>query len=100
MLTVTEKRFIKYWEEQRDGGKMKYFLLYIIAGTFVGTLVLSFLSLMLAWGFPDNLWLIVVGSLIMVTLATVLTWGLNEKKFKGIIQREIREGMEKDANKQ
>jgi hypothetical protein len=97
MLTATEKRFIKSWEDQRQGGRMKYFLLYILAGTFVGTLVLSFLTLMLNLGFPDNLWLIAIGSFCIVTIFTVLTWNANEKKFKSIIQREIREGIEKDA---
>ena len=96
MLTATEKRFIKYWEEQRDGGRVKYYLLYIISGTFVAILVLSFLSLMLSFGFPENLWWIIIGSFSLVTLATVLTWWSNEKKFKKIIQREIRKGIEKD----
>lgn len=98
MLTATEKRFIKYWEEQRQGGRVKYYLLYIISGTFVTILVLSFLSLMLGLGFPENLWWIIIGSFALVTIATVLTWGLNEKKFKRIIQREIKEGMEKDES--
>jgi peptidoglycan/LPS O-acetylase OafA/YrhL len=96
VLTVTEKRFIKYWEEQREGGRVKYYLLYIISGTFVAILVLSFLSLMLGLGFPENLWWIIVGSFVLVTAATILTWWLNEKRFKRIIQREVREGIEKD----
>lgn len=96
MLTATEKRFIKYWEEQRQGGRTKYFLLYMLAGTFIGTIVLSFLSAMFTSGFPHNIWLIVIGSFILVTIFTVLTWNVNEKKFKAIIQREIREAMEKE----
>ena len=97
MLTATEKRFIKYWEEQRTGGRVKYYLLYILLGTFIATLVLSFLTQVLGFGLPENLILIAIGSFCIVTIATVLTWGVNEKKFKGIIQREIREGMRKDA---
>jgi len=96
VLTVTEKRFIKHWEEQREGGRVKYYLLYIISGTFVAILVLSFLSLMLGLGFPENLWWIVIGSFCIVTVATVFTWWLNEKRFKKIIQREVRQGIEKD----
>ena len=96
MLTATEKRFIKYWEEQRTGGRVKYYLLYILLGTFIATLVLSFLTQVLGLGLPENLILIVIGSFCIVTIATVLTWGVNEKKFKSIIQREIREGMRKD----
>jgi len=98
MLTATEKRFIKSWEDQRQGGRTKYFLLYILAGTFIGTIVLSFLSAMFTAGFPENLWLIVIASFSIVTIITILTWFVNEKKFKSIIQREIREGMEKEAD--
>lgn len=96
MLTATEKRFLKHWEEQRKGGMQKYLLLYILAGTFVGTIILSFLTAIFAFGFPHNLLLIVAGSFCLVTVISVLSWQVNEKKFKGIIQREVKEGMEKD----
>ena len=96
MLTATEKRFIKYWEEQRTGGRVKYYLLYILLGTFVGTLVISFLTQVLGLGLPENLIKIVIGSFCIVTFTTILTWWLNEKRFKGIIQREVREGMKRD----
>lgn len=96
MLTVSEKRFIKSWEDQRKGGRFQYYLLFILAGTFVGTLVLSFLSVVLGWGFPGNLLWIIIGSFSIVAVVTVLTWSRNEKKFKAIIQREIKEGMKKD----
>lgn len=97
MLTATEKRFIKYWEEQRTGGRAKYYLLYILLGTFIATLVISFLTQVLGFGLPENLILIVISSFCVVTIATVLTWWLNEKRFKGIIQREIKKGREMDA---
>ena len=96
MLTATEKRFIKYWEEQRTGGRVKYYLLYILLGTFVGTLVISFLTQVLGLGLPENLVKIVIGSFCIVTMTTILTWWLNEKRFKSIIQREVREGMKRD----
>lgn len=82
-------------EEQRKGGRYKYYLLYIIAGTFVAILILSFLAAMVG-GFPEMLKLIVIISFSIVALATIISWQLNEKKFKSIIQREIREGMKKD----
>lgn len=100
MLTATEKRFIKYWEDQRKGGRLQYYLLYILAGTFIATIVLSFLSGMFLAGFPDNLPIIIIGSFLIVTIATVLSWTNNEKKFKAIIQREIREGKQKDQENQ
>jgi hypothetical protein len=96
VLTASEKRFIKSWEEQRKGGKAKYCLLYIIMGTFVAILILSFLSLMLQFGFPGNMKWVIPASFIIITVATIVSWQQNEKKFKAIIQREIKLGMEKD----
>jgi hypothetical protein len=96
MLSSAEKRFIKSWEDQRKGGKWKYYLLYIILGTFIASIVLSFLSVMLMIGFPDKIWLILVLSFLIVTISTVLSWSLNEKKFKTIIRREIEEGKFQD----
>jgi len=98
VLTATEKRFIKYWEDQRQGGKIKYSLLYIITGSFIATLVLSFLTLMVGIDLPNNLLLIAIGSFSIVTTATFLSWWYNEKRFKKIIQREIKEGMKRDES--
>jgi hypothetical protein len=98
VLTAEEKRFIKSWEEQREGGKFKYFALYLFAGTFVGSIVLSFLSVMFNWGlFPGNLVVIIGGSLLLISVLTMASWSKNEKRFKRIIQREIKQGMEHDA---
>ena len=96
MLTASEKRFIKSWEEQREGGKVKFYLLYILMGTFVATLTLSFLTQILSMALVENFWFILLGSFCIVTIATVFGWWRNEKKFKGIIQREIKEGMKRD----
>jgi len=96
VLTVTEKRFIKYWEDQRQGGRTKYYLLYILTGSFVATLVLSFLMLMMGFDLPENLVLIAISSFGFVTIATIFSWWNNEKRFKKIIQREIKKGMERD----
>ena len=96
MLTASEKRFIKSWEDQRKGGRFKYYLLYIFAGTFVAILVLSFLTAVLGLGLPENILRIIIGSLSIVSIATVFSWGKNERRFKSIIQREIKEGMKRD----
>jgi type IV secretory pathway TrbD component len=94
VLTAAEKRFIKSWEEQRQGGKVKYYLLYIIVGTLPAILVLSFLASI--FGFFHKLWITSTLSFIIVIIATIRSWAANEKKFKGIIQREIKEGMLRD----
>jgi hypothetical protein len=99
VLNPAEKRFIKYWEEQRVGGKYKYYLLYILAGTFISVLILSFVysivissTFSLDWGVLP----ILIVSVILVTVMTIVTWDRNEKKFKAIIKREIREGQQQD----
>lgn len=97
MLTATEKRFVKSWEEQRQGGKVKYYLLYIIIGTFPAILVLSFLASL--FGAFTKLWLTIPLSFAVSIVYTIRTWANNEKKFKAIIQREIREGMLRDEEK-
>ena len=94
MLTAAEKRFIKSWEEQRQGGKVKYYLLYILVGTFPAILVLSFLASI--FGFFHKLWITITLSFIIVTIATIRAWAANERKFKGIIQREVNEAKLRD----
>ncbi|WP_205514490.1 hypothetical protein [Longitalea arenae] len=96
MLTASEKRFIKSWEEQRQGGRVKYYLLYITMGTIVCALVIAFLTQVLGFGLPQSLIKIIVGSFLIVTFSTIFSWWYNEKKFKAIIQREVKEGMRRD----
>ena len=100
MLTATEKRFIKYWEDQRQGGKIKYYLLYILTGSFVASLVLAFLSMMVGFNLADSLLWITIGSFCIVSIATIFSWWYNEKRFRTIIQREIRDGMKRDEMNQ
>lgn len=92
MLSASEKRFMKYWEEQREGGKWSYYLLYIIAGTIVACIALFFVLHMFAVKFMGQLWIIPVASFVIITVSTVITWAGNEKKFKRIQHREAEEG--------
>lgn len=99
MLTTEEKRFIKHWEEQRKGGKYKFYLLYILAGTFIAALVLSFLfSIIISPLFRIDFALvaIIVIAFLLVTFLTIMTWYRNERRFKRIIRREIEEGQKQD----
>jgi hypothetical protein len=96
MLTPSEKSFVKYWEEQRKGGRVPYYLLYILTGTFIASIVCTFVSMMFGLGFPGVVPYIVVAGFVMVTIATIYSWTTNEKKFKAIIQREIEEGKKFD----
>jgi hypothetical protein len=101
VLTQEEKRFIKYWEEQRTGGKYKYYLLYIPAGTFISIIILSvFYCLIISqrWSLDTGLFIIMAISPVLMAALTIFAWDKNEKRFKSIIKREIREGEKQDGN--
>ncbi|HKH59990.1 MAG TPA: hypothetical protein VKA49_04110, partial [Flavitalea sp.] len=41
MLSSSEKRFVRYWQEQRTGGRWSYYALYIAIGTVMATIIFS-----------------------------------------------------------
>lgn len=94
MLTTEEKRFIRYWQEQRTGGKTSYFLLYSLLGSFIMSLfglviLLFFLQFLFSW---ELLIVTVSVSVVLTCLMTVLVWSRNERRWKSLIQREIKQG--------
>lgn len=96
MISTSEKRFIRYWEEQRTGGRWSYYALYIIIGTLLATIILStflFLFFQVIFG-SLSFWVALFAGFLISFIATVLTWSSNEKKFKKIIRREIDNGSE------
>lgn len=98
MLSPSEKRFIKYWEEQRQGGRYAYYLLYIVGGTFIISLLIFVLLLfVLQITFSSTmLWMVPSIALMLAVLLTVLTWKNNERKFKRIIRREVEAAKNKE----
>ncbi len=95
MLTKKERRFLKYWEEQRKGGKAGFFALYISMGTIVATIVVAFLISVLGMRFAY--WPIPLIGLVVMTIITIYTWNSNEKQFRKIIQRVIKEGKKQET---
>ena len=98
MLSTSEKRFIRYWQEQRTGGRWSYYALYIAVGTFIATIILStFLFLFLQTIFGTlGFWIALAVALIISSVATILTWSSNERKFRKIVRREMDKGMENE----
>lgn len=97
MLSAGEKRFVRYWEEQRKDGKRSYFLLYIISGTIVTSLIVSFVSAMLfSFSMPDRPWIIPIVSFVITTALTIYSWKKNERRLKHLINREVKEGQLQD----
>ena|SRR5882724_11448168 len=98
MLTAKEKRFIKYWEEQRKGGRVSYFFLYIIASMLIiGLLV--FVVLLFGMGLflhPWMFWAVPSFSLFLASALTSSTWYMNDHRFKKIIRREVAQGIRLD----
>lgn len=99
MLSAREKRFIRYWDEQRKGGRWAYYALYILAGTFIATIVLYFLLHMMSIEFLEKLWLVPTASCLVIAISIVITWSVNEKRFKAIIRREVENGKAEDGKK-
>ena len=98
MLTTTEKRFIRYWQDQRKGGRWSYYLLYIIVGTFICSLILSiflylFFQIVLGSSF---LWFVFTSGFVLSAALTLFSWRNGEKKFRRIIKREIDNGIKAD----
>jgi predicted tellurium resistance membrane protein TerC len=91
LLSTSEKRFIRYWQEQRTGGRGSYYALYIIVGTFIATLILcAFLFLFFKQILRSfTFWVALSGGLVISCIATIMTWSSNEKKYKRIIRREM-----------
>jgi peptidoglycan/LPS O-acetylase OafA/YrhL len=96
VLSTKEKRFIKFWEEQRTGGRWAYYPLYIIAGSVICIIVVSFLVMLTTIGGMDYFKPIVIGSVALVTALTIGSWEYNEKRFKAIIRREVNAGKLQD----
>ena len=91
MLTTSERRFIRHWEEQREGGKLSYILLYSIVGTFIVTLILSvFLVLFFQIVFGSfPFWIVVLSGFIISFGSSWISWNRNEQRLQDIIKREI-----------
>ena len=89
-MSVTEKRFVKYWEEQRIGGRWSYYALYILVGTFISTIIFcTFLFLFFREVFGSlTFWVALFSGLSISTVATIATWSYNEKKLRDILHRE------------
>lgn len=97
MLTTKEKRFIRSWEDQRKGGKWAYFLLYIPVGTLIFFIIAAFIMMAFFLEFPGGMWMLVLYCLFLMTIVIIINWVVNEKKFKSIIRREIKEAQRKDS---
>ena len=93
LITLKEKRFIRSWQEQREGGKWSYYLLYTFGGGFIISMISYILLLwVLQIRVPRPYWLVPATGVVLAAILSVVVWRLNEKRFKRIIRREVRDG--------
>lgn len=90
-ISPDERRFLKDWEEQRKGGKASYVGVYTF-GLFI-MLYMGFVVLGLFAGLPfiKVKWLLLIGVISLVgaiSLAFYL-WRNRQRRFSGIIRREL-----------
>jgi Flp pilus assembly protein TadB len=91
-ITKEERRFLRYWEEQRNGSKIGYYIMYITIWFFTALLCLFFVSNnFVTFGSTsiNVLYIIMAIALAIAVLGTHFTFNRNQKKFKKIINREI-----------
>ena len=96
MLSAKEKRFIKYWEEQRTGGRWSYFALYIPVGTFLCAILIAFLFSMFSIIEANFFVVVAIVSALLATVISIGAWYNNERKFKKLIHREVTRGKLRD----
>jgi L-asparagine transporter-like permease len=84
MYTAKELRFKKYWEEQREGGKIKYILLYTFVGTFMLSLIISVLLLLFYNLYPGTpaFWIVPGTAVLLSLIYAFVSWRYNEEKWK------------------
>ena len=92
MLTTSEKNFIRDWEIQKEGGKWKYYLQYIIAWSTVIFLSSFFLLKLImsdrSMGGWTSFYIIFPLSIVLAVLITHLVYQANEKKLQQILEKE------------
>lgn len=94
MITSEEKRFIRYWEDQRVDGNLTYYLQYTLIGGFIISLFV-FITLFFFLNFYVSLFILLivpVCSLVASFLLTHYSWVKNESRLKRLIKREVNQG--------
>jgi drug/metabolite transporter (DMT)-like permease len=95
MLSAKEKRFKRYWEEQRKGGKWAYLLLYTFCFTFIviiSPILLSiFFSIFSFFEFDKlSFWGLLFVVAIFCFAGSYYSWDKNEKKWQSLIKQDSR----------
>ena len=96
MLSPQKKRFKRYWEDQRKGGKWKYILVYTL-GWGIITFFLFFPVFLFIFNLSDLLhldrlpiWVALLLAFALGFAYSVFSWYSNEEKWRVLEQKEMR----------
>ncbi len=94
-MKAKDRRFIEYWQDQRKGSKLGYYVTYILGWTVVGFFVLFFLAKLFTnlWetGGKSLVYIFIGLALLMAFLITHFTYSGNEKKLHRILKENREE---------
>jgi len=93
MISAKEKRFLKYWEDQKMGGKRQYIIVYTIGWSlvifFIPLAVSFFINMYTAFRlYQLPLWAAILLSIMISLAGSFYFWDRNEKRSKMIRERE------------
>ena len=91
MLSADEKRFIRYWEDQREDGNLSYYLQYTLVGALIMSLFV-FVALFFFLNIYVTLFILLIVPVCCIVASFLLThysWKKNERKLKRLIKREV-----------
>ena len=92
MLSDKEKRFVRYWEEQREGGKWSYLVTYTVGGSvllFFFPLMIYYILTML--NFFERVHLPIIAIAVIAILASFAIsqyfWHRNEERWRSLTSK-------------
>ena len=91
MVSADEKRFLRYWQDQRTGGKLPYYLQYTLIGAFIISLFV-FVTMFLLLNYYVTAFILILVPSCCVLASLIIThysWVKNENRMKRIIKREV-----------
>ena len=99
-LTPDERRFLKGWEDQRKGGKKSFVGVYTFGLFILFYMAFIAVGLFSGWPFLKASWLILmaIGALLAALGLSIFLWNIQQKKFMGIIRREVTMGEAETAS--
>jgi hypothetical protein len=98
-ITADERRFLRFWEDQRKGGRGSFLIAYGVGLFFL--IYMGFVAIGLFSGFPfvKLLWLLLIG---LISFCGSLVWSFYiwnslQKRFKSIVKREVKLAIDKES---